>query len=70
MTLCGDKPTVDESTLNCLANNFADEPLPNQARRVGQHIELHPKIKETYLLFSNIITKKKHAIPLKGKGSN
>lgn len=33
-------------------NNESDEPTSKFAKKVKQHIELHPKIKEIYLIYS------------------
>lgn len=51
VTLCGEKNEIDESLLNMPSNSESDEPMPNFAKTVKQHIELHPKIKETYMLY-------------------
>lgn len=37
--------------MEAMLNNDADEPMSKFARKVKQHIELRPKIKETYLLY-------------------
>lgn len=45
ITLCGERPEVDTLNINAMMNTAADEPMAVFAKRVKQHIEIHPKIK-------------------------
>lgn len=49
--LCGENDLPIENTLSNLFNELSDEPNPKFAKRVKQHIELHPKIKSVYLQY-------------------
>lgn len=51
--LCGENDFQVENSLSNLINYDSDEPNPRFAKKVKQHIELHPKIKSIYLQFRN-----------------
>lgn len=50
-SFCGERTDVNESPLSLFLNAESDEPMPQVALKVKQHIELHSKIKETYMLY-------------------
>jgi hypothetical protein len=38
-----------------MMNDSSDEPVPIFAKKVKQHLEIHPKIKETYLNYRKVL---------------
>ena len=38
-----------------MINDSSDEPVPIFAKKVKQHLEIHPKIKETYLNYRKVL---------------
>ena len=53
MNICGERGDLETIHLESLMNSNSDEPTPMFAKKVRQHIELNPKIKETYLMYRN-----------------
>jgi hypothetical protein len=51
VTLCGERNEMETLNIEAMANSLSDEPVPIFAKKVKQHIEIHPKIKETYLTY-------------------
>lgn len=68
--LCGENDTLAEDPLKHLLNYEADEPIPEFAKRVKQHIEIHSKVKETYMLYRSFLITQAPRIPLKKRELN